>query len=1007
MNFDENEIKEFKIEAFELLSVAEKSLLNLETGADFKPEFDAIFRVFHNLKGASGMMGLTALGQVMHHLENRLNETKAHQKMTHEEIEIFLKGVDEARHLLNSNPQDLAVEPVIEEPELKPAKKEESQDGFQEFVFEAQEISNRLSRDLECVEIAGLSPELVDSIYRDVHTLKGGAFLFNLKELGALNHAMESILEVLREDSSRLGPKTCEELIKAVDLVDMCLEGFSENPQTELMTAVEKAILRLNFCLGPETNKQKPISPEPMEIPAPRPVIETQPKDRENKFMSETHLKSNQDSTSTPESNKEADGSVRVSVNLLDKLMTLMGEMVLVRNQVIQYTNKNDDLEFHNLSQRLNVVTGEIQTEMMKTRMQPISNVVSKFSRLVRELSKDLGKKIDLHLSGAETELDKTLLEAVKDPLTHIIRNSCDHGIETPSERVAAGKADGGNIFLNSFHEGGQVVIEIKDDGKGLHREKLLKKAIEKGILPPERASQLSDREIVNLIFAPGFSTAAQVTNVSGRGVGMDVVRTNIEKIGGTVEIQSVEGAGTTIRLKIPLTLAIIPAMIVRCQHDYFAIPQLKLVELVRVEQSSEQKIEFVQAQPVFRLRGNILPLLHIHQVLGLSDKFPEQQEATNIVVLKNDQFCFGLIVDEIQDTADIVVKPLARFLKPLGIYSGATVLGDGAIALILDVAGIVKYNIEETTQESQNQKLSSEENKRRLEDLQDFLLLKANSPTKHAILLGYVHRLEEFKLSEIELSGNRRIIRYRNSVLPLICLDEALNLSKTEAQKKESESADVFPVVVIEMAGANYGLVVNEILDVLTTESELDTSIRTNQGIIGNLVTPEEIIVVVDPYEVIRRVMGLERSVLKSANLPTEGAQLSEKHSKFKNILYVEDAAFFRRQVSKSLQSQGFKVTTANNGREALDLLEKTPVANFDLILSDIEMPLMNGYELAKEVRKNKQWSQVPMVALSTRANSEHRQEGIRSGFDAYLEKLNSEELFAQIEDLSRKKAA
>jgi two-component system chemotaxis sensor kinase CheA len=982
MVFEDAEINEFKTEALELLATAEQSLLLSESGADFEKTYGALFRVFHNLKGASGMMGMHELGHLMHEVENTLTQIKANERFTREETDYFLKKIDDARSSLapghessHDKTQPLNSPQAPNEGEDLPGPLVMNQDGLQEFITEGYEITQRLGQTLESVVHTGPSQELIQSLYRDFHTLKGGAFLFNTSELGELTHAIESVLEKIKSTPENFTPLVCSLIYRGIDLVDLSfryLEGKSpENPAP----MIEKAILALRIS----GTIKEPAAKE--------------------------GLKMSEDKSGAPqvavESDKENNGTVRVSVSLLDKLMTLMGEMVLVRNQVIQYSSRNDDLEFLNLSQRLNVITGEIQTEMMKTRMQPIGNVVGKFSRMVRELSKDLGKKIDLHQSGMDTELDKTLLEAVKDPLTHIIRNSCDHGIETGAERLQAGKPETGNIFINSFYEGGQVIIAIKDDGKGLHREKILQKAIQKGILTSEKAKLLTDREIMNLIFAPGFSTAAQVTSVSGRGVGMDVVRTNIEKIGGAVEISSVEGQTTEIRLKIPLTLAIVPAMIVRCKSDYFAIPQLKLVELVRVEQNiSEHRIEYIQGHPIFRLRGNILPLVHLTEVLGHKASESKADEVFNIVILKNDHFCFGLIVDEIQDTADIVVKPLARFLKPLGIYSGATVLGDGSIALILDVAGIVKLCIETSTTESQEKLENQSENNRKLDDMQDFLLLKINSPTKHSILLNYVHRLEELRRSDIEISGRQRIVRYRDTVLPLISLNHSLELAESKSE------GELFSVVVVEKGGSLYGIEVNEILDVLTVDSELDTTVQTEQGIVGNLVTKDEIIVVVDPYVLIQRSLGQARQVSRpQASVRAEPS--IHKSELIKNILYVEDAAFFRRQVSKALSGHGYKVTTANNGKEALDLLAKNSNKSFDLILSDIEMPQMNGFELAVAVRRNASWKNIPMVALSTRADQSHRQKGLESGFDAYLEKLNSEELLEHIAEISRKEAA
>src|SRR5579864_4796331 len=393
-----------------------------------------------------------------------------------------------------------------------------------------------------------------------------------------------------------------------------------------------------------------------------------------------------------------SDSTIRVDVGQLDRLMNRVGELVLLRNQIVQYTNSTEDSELLATSQRLNLLTTELQEGVMKTRMQPIGNIWSKFPRTVRDVALGCGKQVRIEMEGKETELDKTIIEAIKDPLTHIVRNSVDHGIESPEARTAAGKNPEGRLFLRAFHEGGQVNIEITDDGAGLDFEKIRNKAIQKGMISADQAARMTEREITNLIWLPGFSTADKVTNVSGRGVGMDVVKTNIEKIGGTVDVQSKLGKGSTVRMKIPLTLAIIPALIVTTAGDRYAIPQVSLLELVRLEGEQARKgLELVNGAPVYRLRGKLLPLVYLKRELradtqeqGVASPKTESQ-SVNIVVLRADDRAFGLIVDEINDTEEIVVKPLSKQLKSINTYAGATIMGDGRVALILDVLGLAQ----------------------------------------------------------------------------------------------------------------------------------------------------------------------------------------------------------------------------------------------------------------------------------------------------------------------------
>jgi two-component system chemotaxis sensor kinase CheA len=741
---------------------------------------------------------------------------------------------------------------------------------------------------------------------------------------------------------------------------------------------------------------------EAAPIPSPAAPIESQP---------------HEPSPHPQKVDKEADasGTVRVPVPLLDHLMTLVGEMVLVRNQVIQFSNKSEDPEFLSMSKRLNVVTSEIQGEMMKTRMQPLGNVIGKFNRVVRDLSQELKKNIQLVLMGAETELDKSLLEAIKDPLTHIVRNSCDHGIETPEIRRKSGKSDTGNIQIKAYHEGGQVVIEVMDDGKGLNPEVLLKKGIEKGLVNPAQASKMGEREIFNLIFAPGFSTAAAVTNVSGRGVGMDVVRTNIERIGGTIDLSSKVGHGTSIKIKIPLTLAIVPALIVKSGQGSFAIPQVNLEELVRVDSSSEQenRIEMLHGTPVYRLRGNILPLLDLNRVLGINSAHPNSSvhTVTNIAVVSGDQGSFGLMIDEVLDTADIVVKPINRLLKSTLVYAGATVLGDGKIALILDVPGLAKVGQisrkHATLSKSEN---LDQDRQKRAADIQDFLLFQLESPTKHAIPLSYINRLEEFPAASVELSGHKRVIRYRNVILPLVSANQAMNYA-TSAK----EGTDPLKVLVIQRSGTLFGIEVDEILDTLSTPISVDSDFITNPNIFGNLNMPEELVVVLDPFALITKAfpelfqaeqMALHSNTASSipiGNVAPPPLSKNRSHAlsaRPKRILLVEDTAFFRKALRIVLEKSGFEVHSANDGQDAIDILNRQDTL-FDMVISDIEMPRMNGFQLATTLRNHPVHSRLPLLAVSSRADRQYVIDGKKAGFDIYLEKLKPELLLASIAEL------
>lgn len=837
-----------------------------------------------------------------------------------------------------------------------------------EYLAECDDLSQRISDQLRAIEKQQQTPDLIDSLYRDIHTLKGSSQLFGFKQVGELAHVMETVLEPFRRGRTQVDPGLIDVLLKSLDLIDELIESIKE-------TGAEKsASSAVASLIGAMTNRSAaaaaPVSPDiapsdaaASEAPAAGAV-----------------------SAETP----DLSSSIRVPVTLLDRLMNLMGEMVLVRNQVLQFGNRIDDLEFLNLSQRLDVVTSEIQGEVMKTRMQPIGGVLSKFHRVARDLAKELNKKIELILVGVETELDKTLLEAVRDPIMHIVRNSCDHGIETVDQRVAAGKSPTGTITVRSFHEGGQVIVEITDDGRGLDREKIVAKAVEKGLLSVEKGMALSERDAFGLIFAPGFSTAAAVTNVSGRGVGMDVVKNNIEGIGGLVEVQSQFGKGTTTRLKIPLTLAIVPAMIVRVGNERFAIPQVKLVELVRVEKDVEAtSIENLHGKPVFRLRGNLLPLVTLKDVLHIdSNESEPQRDATNIVILNAEGTLIGLIVDEVQDTAEVVVKPLSNFLKNLMIYSGATVLGDGSVALILDIVGIAER--QHLSGDAHGKVKNVSDVAQHLSESQEFLLFKLSSPTKHSIPLNLVQRLEEFRTEDIEYSGQQRFVRYRGAALPIVSLNQFLGFEP--APLSESIS-----VIVSQKGGKSFGIEVDEIFDVLNTTAQMDDGFADRPGIFGNLVTGDELIVVVDALTILDQVA---LSLSKGSGSQKMKAQVDLKKETGK-ILFAEDTAFFRRHVLTILEREGYEVTACENGLDALKLLESSPAGTFDIVLSDIEMPKMNGLELATAIRKNEVWRHVPLIALTTKFNPAHIDEGKKAGFDSYLEKLKADTLLTEISSI------
>lgn len=541
-----------------------------------------------------------------------------------------------------------------------------------------------------------------------------------------------------------------------------------------------------------------------------------------------------------------SDGNIRVDVGLLDKLMNLVGELVLARNQILQFTATQKDTTFLSTTQRLNLITTELQEGVMKTRMQPIGNIWNKFPRVVRDLALQCGKQVRIEMEGKDTELDKTIIEAIKDPLTHIVRNSVDHGIEPPDVRVAASKPAEGCLSLRAFHEGGQVNIEISDDGGGINAEKVKNKAIERGLISREQAARMSDRELTHLIFLPGFSTAKKITNVSGRGVGMDVVKTNIEKIGGTVDIQSQPGAGTMLKIKIPLTLAIIPALIVTSGGDRYAIPQVSLLELVRLEgEQARRGIERIHGSPVYRLRGNLLPLVYLDKELQVENFSAVSKDTVNIVVLQADDRQFGLVVESINDTEEIVVKPMGKHLKGIPVFAGATIMGDGRVALILDVLGIAQSaGVVSAVRDRAIVEKGMREQGHRL-DHQTLLLFALGATGRIAIPLSMVARLEEIPSADVEYADGQEVVQYRGEIMPLLRLSSLLGTAGGEPR-------DPLQVVVYAEQGSSVGLVVDRILDIV--ETTLDLKRGTNRaGILGSAVIQQRVTDVLDIQEVVR----------------------------------------------------------------------------------------------------------------------------------------------------------
>ena len=762
--------------------------------------------------------------------------------------------------------------------------------------MESNENLDLLDRELVNLEKDPGNRDTLSGIFRTIHTIKGTCGFLGLGKLECVAHAGENLLSLLRDGTIRLTPERTTALLSLVDATRQML-GSIESIGNEGERNDEELIEKLKRLqkdegasgiaapvdpgVGPAAKAAEPESePEPPKqlgkilveqgTVTPEDVAYAVQRQLEGdarsigEILLERGAVKSQDLLAAVQTQQQAksavsESSIRVDVVLLDRLMNLVGELVLARNQILQHTQGVPDAVLVASGQRLNLITSELQEGVMKTRMQPIGNIWSKFPRTVRDVAMSCGKEVRIEMEGKETELDKTIIEAIKDPLTHLVRNSVDHGIETPEARAAAGKNREGLLHLRAYHEGGQVNIEIRDDGAGLNTDKIKKKAVQRRLISAEQSARMSDHEACNLIFLPGFSTADIVTNVSGRGVGMDVVKTNIEKIGGTVEIQTRTGAGTTVKMKIPLTLAIIPALLVASGGERFAIPQVSLLELVRIEEKNvATHLERVQGAPVYRLRGQLLPLVHLNEELKLARDNAQEDAGVNIIVLQADGRQFGLIVDQVNDTEEIVVKPLNKQLKSIHAFAGATILGDGHVALILDVrglaqsAGLVDVRDEKETVADRSEEKTSESADGKL----SLLVFEGKQGGRMAIELDMVSRLEEFPWENIERTGQREVIQYRGQIMPLIRVCDVLDAGPPAESAREKDTP--MQVVVYKNDGRNIGLVVEQILDIVEEGIALQQPVKRT-GVRGTMVIQKRVTDLLDVKELVRMFEGGE----------------------------------------------------------------------------------------------------------------------------------------------------
>ena len=1000
-------VEEFITETNEGLDELDLDLVKLEQDPNDKELLGKIFRLIHTIKGTCGFLGLPRLEKVAHHGENVLGRFRdGDLNVTPEYVSLIFESLDHIKYMVGEI-EATGAEPdgddteLIEKLDVVFLSGKEDTSGAEEETAEAP-----VEEEMPCDDVTD----------------------------GEVGKATEAEMEAAFAAAEAKSP---EELRAELDA-----EAGSSAPQAQAEdeTPEEDAQADIEVLDEPAETEAPLAEPEAASPPPPPPAKEAPEAD------------------SAPKKAPSA-ATLRVNVDVLEDLMTMVSELVLTRNQLLQILRAQTDSDFTTPLHRLNQIVSELQEGVMKTRMQPIGKAWAKLPRIIRDLGIELKKKIALEMLGEDTELDRQVLDLIKDPLTHMVRNSGDHGIEDPEARIAAGKPETGTITLNAFHEGGHIIISISDDGKGLSTESIKKKAIENGLATAEELEEMPTQQIQQFIFKAGFSTAEKVTAVSGRGVGMDVVRTNIEKIGGSIELNSIEGKGSTFTIKIPLTLAIVSALIVEAAGERFAIPQLSVRELVMTSEHADNKIELVNGSPVFRLRDSLLPLVPLGELLKLRDassgsafskpesaedmmatqedivavkaqiqeilahqtgadqeqvktEAPANDEApaaeappeddadgeagnvinleesiaqaaadssdqadgnTYIVVTQVGSSEFGIIVDRVFDTEEIVVKPVSTILRDIDLFSGNTILGDGSVIMILDPNGIARRSGEMENADTLAAQEQSAQDADARGEKESLLLFDGGDGSPKAVPLSLVSRLENIDVSNIEESGGQMMVQYREQLMPLTLFNDKISIPE------EGE----LPVIVFADRGKSLGVIVNDIVDIIEERIKVQLS-GSKPGLVGSAIIGGKATDVVDVMYFLSRHSD---DWFKNHGDEDFGSDTDKR-----KVLLVDDSPFFRNMLTPLLSIAGYEVTPLESAQDALQMCEEG--SHFDVIISDIEMPDMNGFEFAEALRANPDWSNTPLVALSSHTTPQDIDRGSRAGFNEYVAKFDRDTL-------------
>ena len=1044
---DDELLNEFVNESKEHLATIEADLLTIEEGGENIDEVlvNKVFRAAHSIKGGSGFFGLTKVKELAHKAETLLDMLRSRTMVPNAEVtNVLLAAFDKLREMIcnpaeseNVSIEELVVSLTGLASSYLPGEKKAALTQQATIFLAHGGPGITVERvDLERVQRNGLHLYAINlDLIHDVER-QGKNVLQIFRDLGQSGEILDCAIdfEAAGTLENNIGSQLPLRLIYATAVTPEQLDTLftvGKEKMFLLMAPGSHEIPTVGICLT-DLQQQAPAPSGSKKAPPASPPAQVQPAAPESGAIPEGP-KAEGKAASAAGGAAPVEETLRVNVGLLENLMNLAGELVLSRNQLRSAVAQDNSQSIGIADQRINQVTSELQDVIMQTRLQPIGNVFAKFPRVVRDLSMSLGKDIVLDIRGKDVALDKSLIEGLSDPLTHMIRNAVDHGVETIQERQHAGKNKSGLVRIEAKHEAGHVVVEIEDDGKGIDPKKVADSAIAKGLISKEKLQAMNERDKQALIFLPGLSTSQKVSDVSGRGVGMDVVKTNLDRLGGKVEISSVVGKGSLFRIKLPLTLAIIPSLIISVGTERFAIPQANINELLRLRaEDVKNRIEVVGNSEVLVLRDEILPLVRFGEVLEVEQTFvdpvslerqsdrrkrladrrsPKRERgkataadeqttyaprsdgrrtaassALEIAVLNTGTLTFGLVVDSFHDTEEIVVKPLGRHLKGLREYAGATILGDGAVALIVDSAGLaMKIGLTPLSGTERANELANEAEQLRKSDVCSIFLFYNGADEPCALPLENVQRIERIRAEQVEEAGGRRSMQYRGESLPLVTLADT-------ARVKPLKDDKVLAVLVSSMHGRDVGLLGAMPVDVIETSIKIDQLTHRQQGIAGSAIVNGQTTLIADLFELVETAYpewGQARADLLARSTPAGSSQ--------KTVLLAEDSAFFRAQVKKILESDGFNVLDAQDGEDAWEMLDGNP-DQIDIVVTDIEMPRLNGLDLARRIRADQRTASLPIIAVTSLAGGDDISKGRAAGINDYQIKLDRDQLLASV---------